>query len=35
MYDHMRALRKKFYTPPGCETLRDELETVHADLHRD
>jgi len=33
MYDYMRALRKKFYTPPGSEALRQELDAVHADLH--
>ena len=33
MYDYMRALRKKFYTPPGSEALRRELDAVHADLH--
>lgn len=34
MYDYMRALRKKFDSPPGCKALRDELKTVHADLHQ-
>lgn len=34
MYDYMRALRKKFYTPPESETLRRELDAVHADLHQ-
>lgn len=33
MYDYMRALRKKFYTPPGSEALRRELDAVHAELH--
>ena len=33
MYDYMRALRQKFYTPPGSEALRRELDAVHADLH--
>ncbi|MEG1578351.1 MAG: hypothetical protein RR336_06270 [Oscillospiraceae bacterium] len=34
MYDYMRALREKFDTPPGCDALRDELETVHNHLHQ-
>ena len=33
MYDYMRALRNKFYTPPESEKLRRELDAVHADLH--
>ena len=33
MYDYMRALRNKFYTPPESEKLRCELDAVHADLH--
>lgn len=33
MYDYMRALRKKFYTPPGSDALRRELDAAHAELH--
>lgn len=33
MYDYMRALRNKFCTPPGCESLSREYEQTHKDLH--
>lgn len=33
MYDYMRALRNKFYTPPESEKLHRKLDAVHADLH--
>ena len=33
MQDYMRALRQRFYTPPGCEKLNRELEQVHGELH--
>ena len=33
MYDYMRVLRNKFYTPPGCEELTREYENAHKDLH--
>lgn len=33
MYEYMRALRNKFYTPPGCEKLTQEYEQTHKELH--
>ena len=33
MQDYMRALRQRFYTPPGCEKLNRELGQVHGELH--
>ena len=33
MQDYMRALRQRFYTPPGCEKLNQELEQAHGELH--
>lgn len=33
MYDYMRALRNKFYTPPNCEELTREYEQTHKELH--
>ena len=33
MYDYMRTLRNKFYTPPGCEELTWEYEQTHKKLH--
>ena len=29
----MRALRQRFYTPPECEKLSQELDLVHSKLH--
>ena len=33
MYDYMRALRQRFYTPPRCEELTQEYEQVRKALH--
>ena len=33
MNDYMRALRQRFYTPPGCEDLNAEWEAAHGALH--
>lgn len=32
MNDYMRALRQRFYTPPGCEALNAEWEAAHGAL---